>query len=246
MFPIAQVRRSIVAAASLVGVALASPGISAAAAPACTGVNLAQALDTSGQVTKTFLKNIRHSGVTTVARYYDHPDETLPGKTLTEAERQKIAARHLKLLVVFQHHNDQIASFTPERGRADGLRSLELAQANHQPKGSAIYFGVDGPWHEAAEVSAILSYFQAVNDALAGAGYRIGVYGSGLICQKATGAGLASLCWLSNAKSWPGYQTAIAAKTWAIRQDTPVHCAGRDLDFDHLNPDLPDVGQFAP
>ena len=234
---------SVLALVSLWGVALVQPS---QAAPACSGVNLAQALDTSGQVTTRFLKNIRHSGVTTIARYYDHPDETLPGKTLSAAELKRIAARHLNVIVVFQHHNDQLASFTADRGRADGLRSLELAGMHHQPAGSAIYFGVDGSWSQPTELAGILGYFQAVKDALAGSGYRVGVYGGGLVCKRVIGSGLADLCWLSNARSWPGYDEAMSAGAWAIRQESPVHCGGRDLDFDHLNPAIPDVGQFTP
>ena len=66
-------------------------------------------------------------GVNTIFRYYDHEDETLPGKTLRRAERDAIVMNGLKMGVVFQHRNNQFASFTALRGRQDAGRSLILA-----------------------------------------------------------------------------------------------------------------------
>ncbi len=82
----------------------------------------------------------------TVFRYYDHKDETLPGKTLSATEADEIIAAGLKIGVVFQHHNDDPAKFLdPASGTQDADRALELADKIRQPYGSAIYFGVDGP-----------------------------------------------------------------------------------------------------
>ncbi|HLZ02304.1 MAG TPA: glycoside hydrolase domain-containing protein [Bradyrhizobium sp.] len=84
--------------------------------------------------------------IDTVFRYYDHKDETLPGKTLSATEADAIIAAGLKIGVVFQHHNDDPAKFLdPASGTKDADRALELADEIRQPYGSAIYFGVDGP-----------------------------------------------------------------------------------------------------
>lgn len=85
-------------------------------------------------------------GISTVFRYYDHENETLPGKTLTGSEADAIIAAGLKIGVVFQHHNDDPAKFLdPASGKRDAERALKLADSMRQPYGSAIYFGVDGP-----------------------------------------------------------------------------------------------------
>src|SRR5947199_8530993 len=88
----------------------------------------------------------------------------------------------LKVGVVFQHRNNKFASFTALRGRQDAERSLILAAENSQPIGSAIYFGVDGPWNAPYELATIMAYFQEANAPPAGGGYRVGVYASGLVC----------------------------------------------------------------
>lgn len=94
----------------------------------------------------TILAALKKLNITTVFRYYDHTDETLTGKTLRVGESDAILAAGMQLGVVFQHHNDDPAKFIiPQIGRKDAERALALAQENQQPRGTAIYFDVDGP-----------------------------------------------------------------------------------------------------
>src|SRR5690242_12470507 len=132
-----------------------------------------EAVDSSAPVTQDFLDQMKAIGVNTIIRYYDHDDETLPGKTLRRGERDAIVMNGLKMGVVFQHRNNKFASFTALRGRQDAARSLVLAAENSQPRGSAIYFGVDGPWRAPHELANIMAYFQEVNTKMAGTGYRV-------------------------------------------------------------------------
>ncbi|HEY1735557.1 MAG TPA: glycoside hydrolase domain-containing protein [Methylovirgula sp.] len=92
------------------------------------------------------LLKLKDLGVTTLLRYYDQENETLPGKTLHAEESDAIISAGLKIGVVFQHHNDDPGKFLkPLVGKEDAERALNLADENRQPYGSAIYFGVDGP-----------------------------------------------------------------------------------------------------
>jgi len=68
-----------------------------------------EAVDLSAPVDQGFLDTMRGIGIRTIIRYYDHQDETLPGKTLRRAERDLISANGFKTAVVFQHHNNQFA-----------------------------------------------------------------------------------------------------------------------------------------
>lgn len=204
------------------------------------------AADTSARTTQGFLDAMRQVGVQTIIRYYDHADETLPGKTLRRNERNLIIQNGFRIGVVFQHFNNKFSSFTPERGWQDADRSLALAVENLQPTGSAIYFGVDGPWGRApSELDRIMAYFWAANDRLKTSGYRVGVYGSGLVCSALLQQGLARLCWLANARSWPGYEAYIGTRRWSLVQSLPTNCAGRQVDFNFGNETQPDHGQFG-
>lgn len=88
---------------------------------------------------------LKELGVETIIRYYDWQDESIACKTLLKDEVDEIFARGMSVAVVFQHNNDDPETFfDPSRGTTDAKRALELAEANGQPYGTAIYFGVDG------------------------------------------------------------------------------------------------------
>jgi glycoside hydrolase-like protein len=95
---------------------------------------------------RSALEQLKAFKIDTVFRYYDHEDETLPGKTLFQPESDAIISAGLKIGVVFQHRNDDPAKFlAPDSGTRDAERALKLADENRQPYDSAIYFTVDGP-----------------------------------------------------------------------------------------------------
>jgi hypothetical protein len=184
-------------------------------------------------------------GINTIIRYYDHEDETLPGKTLRRGERDVIVMSGMKMGVVFQHRNNKFASFSALRGRQDAERSLILAAENSQPRGSAIYFGVDGPWNTSYELANITAYFQEVNARLVGSGYRIGVYGSGLVCNELVNSGLAELCWLAAPTTWPYFSAYYQTKRWKLVQLPTTQCGGRSVDFNLANGLAAEYGQFG-
>jgi Rv2525c-like, glycoside hydrolase-like domain len=204
-----------------------------------------EAVDSSAPVTQDFLDQMKAIGVNTIIRYYDHEDETLPGKTLRRGERDAIVMNGLKMGVVFQHRNNKFASFTALRGRQDAARSLVLAAENSQPRGSAIYFGVDGPWRAPHELANIMAYFQEVNTKMAGTGYRVGVYGSGLVCNTLLANGLAELCWLAAPTVWPDFSAWYQTKRWKLVQLPTTQCGGRSVDFNLTNGMEAEYGQFG-
>ena len=227
----------------LAGFAALTPN--ARATDLCVTDPRVEAVDSSAPVTQSFLDQMKAIGVNTVIRYYDHEDETLPGKTLRRGERDAILMNGLKMGVVFQHRNNKFGSFTALRGRQDAERSLVLAAENSQPRGSAIYFGVDGPWRAPYELANIMAYFQEVNAKLAGSGYRVGVYGSGLICNALLANGLAELCWLAAPTSWPDFSAYYQTKRWKLVQLPTTQCGGRSVDFNLTNGREAEYGQFG-
>jgi len=225
--------------------------LSALCGPARADENLcfrnsgAVAVDLSVPVNQAFLTTMRDVGVRTIIRYYDHEDETIPGKTLRRAERDLIVGNGFDILVVFQHWNQRLKSFTPQRGKADAERSLVLALENRQTPDSAIYVGVDGHWGSPSELEAIKAYFAAAKARLKYTPFRIAAYGSGLVCNELLNAGLAEMCWLSNAKSWPGYRDFIKSGRWTLVQRLSQNCGGRNVDFNLGNGVDRDIGQFG-
>jgi len=211
----------------------------------CANDPRVEAVDLSAPVDQFFLNTMRGMRIKTIIRYYDHEDETLPGKTLRRDEHNLILMNGFETAVVFQHHNNQFASFTALRGRQDAERSLALAGENSQPRGSAIYFGVDGPWKMSYELANVVAYFRELKASLAGISYRIGVYGSGLVCDMLLSTGLAELCWLAAPTSWPDYHAYYQTRKWRLAQLRTSQCGGRSVDFNLVNDMVADYGQFA-
>jgi len=218
---------------------------SAAAENLCAKNRGAVAADMSQPVSEAFLKKAREIGVSTIIRYYDYDPPTLPQKTLRRKERDLILSRGFHVAVVFQHWNQRFSTFTRRRGKSDAERSLELAKENLQPKGGVIYFAVDGPWGREAELKKIRDYFGAVNDRLKPAGYKIGVYGSGLVCRDMLERSLAQFCWLANAKAWPDYKSYFAARKWRLAQKRTEGCGGLSVDLNIANGAESYFGQFG-
>ena len=61
-------------------------------------------------------------------------------------------------------------------------------------------------------------YFQEVSKAMQSSGYKIGAYGSGLVCSYLLDEKFVDYCWLANATAWPGYQSFEASKRWILKQ----------------------------
>jgi hypothetical protein len=102
---------------------------------------------------------------------------------------------------------------------------------------------VDGPWKKPFELLNIMSYFQEAKGRLMRAGYRVGVYGSGLVCNMLQRSGLADLCWLAAPTSWPEFHDYYPTKEWRLVQLPTMRCGGRSVDFNLANGT--DYGQFG-
>jgi hypothetical protein len=104
---------------------------------------------------------------------------------------------------------------------------------------------VDGPWKAPYELANITAYFQEVNARLAGSGYRVGAYGSGLICNALLANGLAELCWLAAPTSWPDFSAWYQTKRWRRVQLPTTQCGGRSVDFNLANGSEAEYGEFG-
>ena len=172
------------------------------------------------------LNEIRGSQVAFVARYYRDPASHWP--PLSASEAQRLSSMGLKIVAVWEPHDPDPGYFSYYSGYNDAIAAYGQARAVGQPAGSAIYFAVDFNAHE---VEPIEQYFHGITAGLEAASsgrmdYRIGVYGSGDVCDTVKQAGLAQYSWLSNSISWAG---SLDYDDWNIRQgDTST-----DLSFSH-------------
>ncbi|MEM7439657.1 MAG: glycoside hydrolase domain-containing protein [Pseudomonadota bacterium] len=190
--------------------------------------------------------------VKTVFRYYaykDQPERNLPHKVLRPHEARALWDAGLSIGAVFQYNNDRIESITPKRGREDAEFALQYGGGTiGQPRGTAIYFGVDGSWNGPQQLKGVMAYFSAVREVFAAAGnpYRVGAYGSGLVLGRLLDTGLTDLAWLALSRGWPGTKGFYNADRWNLFQFSHHLKFGKNIvDGNVINPSAPDFGAFG-
>jgi hypothetical protein len=161
------------------------------------------------------LNELRDSRLDFVARYYRDPTSRWP--TLSASEAQRLSSLGLKIVAVWEPHSSGSTYFSYSSGYYDAIAAYGQAKAIGQPAGSAIYFAVD---FNARALAPIAQYFRGIAAGLAAASggraeYKVGVYGSGAVCDAVKEAGLAQYSWLSNSIAWAG---SLAYNDWNIRQ----------------------------
>jgi hypothetical protein len=177
------------------------------------------------------LNELKDSRVDFVARYYREPDSRWPA--LSASEAQRLSSLGLKIVAVWESHSRDPAHFSYASGYSDAMMAYGEARAIGQPAGSAIYFAVDynaPSW----SLDAIDEYFRGIAAGLAAAsvgnaGYRIGVYGSGAVCDALKRTGLAQYSWLSNSFAWDG---STSYEDWNIMQGGQLPELSFDQDSD--------------
>ena len=196
-------------------------------------------VDVSEDTTRS-VSSLAAMGVKVVFRYYALDRQSdLPTKILTTEERDAIYAAGMSIGIAYQYHNNDIKSFTPERGRADAAKALEYgSQVIGQPKGSTIFFGVDNDWQQESEWHKVVAYFESLNRAFADAAnlYKIGIYGSGYSCSNLEKVGLASRFWLAKSVGYTGTKSFYNSGHWHLYQNSLETAVGsRRLDTNWIN-----------
>jgi glycoside hydrolase-like protein len=174
------------------------------------------------------LNELEESRVEFVARYYRTPESRWPA--LSASEAQRLSSLGVKIVAVWESHSRDPAHFSYSSGYGDAVMAYWQARAVGQPAGSAIYFAVDfnAPLQTLAGID---DYFRGVAAGFAAASggnadYRIGVYGSGAVCDAVKRTGLAQYSWLSSSIAWTD---STSYEDWNIRQGT----RSAELSFNH-------------
>jgi hypothetical protein len=206
-------------ACQIQAVAAADPNaaFARAAVPLAEAAPSMSAVDASTNVT-TYLPTLAASGVKAIGRYYS----INTSKVLTQMEAEAITNAGLSIFVVYEDGNDP-TKFNGNLGTFQAQQALICARDVGQPQGSAIYFAVDFDCTPAQFQQQITPYFNAISAVFAAQGfpYKIGVYGSGLVCQGLLAAGLCSYTWLTNSTGFQGYKQFYASKRWNLAQHLP-------------------------
>ena len=198
------------------------------------------ALDACVPVTR-HLEVLKRSGVKLVLRYLNPlgPSE----KEATESEARAIAAASLQLGLVSEGWGDFAhGGVSAAAGQRDADHALVRAPLLGAPDGAGIYFAVDCDASEQQISKLVLPYFASIASVLRPR-FRVGVYGSGLVCSRVLSARLADLAWLSASMGWRESREFLVSGAWQLAQKLPARVGHFDFDPDDVRGDC---GSFTP
>lgn len=172
-------------------------------------------------------------------RLIDQGPITDPG-----SEVSRILGAGMGILSIYQYNNDSKNKFLGrdrdgnplpdaacrptdrERSPAaeaalDGQAAVTQARALGQPRGSAIYFGVDIAFdrQDAVTRRAMIEYFREVRRILSRGGYRLGAYGNGDALEVLLDEGLIDYTWISASRAYPGSTRFHNSGRWHLFQN---------------------------
>ena len=156
--------------------------------------------------------------------------------------------------MTFQQRQNQVADFSESIGIAAGRRAYRHAKDNvGQPTSSGIYFSVDFDASSEDIRDRVAPYFKGVKQAFAEESgntndYRVGVYGSGLVCETLAAAGLIVLKWLAMSRGFQSTRESLVAGCYNLVQLRsarsrrsassgwhPRACSSRSDSLDHVS-----------
>lgn len=200
------------------------------------------AFDTAG-VTTHYLDGLKAAGYRIGIRYLS---ET-PGKPIRPDEARAYVEKGMRLALVFETHGGTRNFHYNDINAATGITHAHVAaQQAHvvgAPDHAVIYFAIDTDADASQVHSLVLPYFESIRHALTP--FRVGVYGSGLVCDSVISAGFADVPWLAGAMGWRGSRAYAASGKAAMIQSTPHKVAGIEIDTDRIKSGA-DIGDFIP
>src|SRR6185369_2726424 len=111
-------------------------------------------------------------------------------------------------------------------------------------------FSVDFDASRTQITNNVVPYFEGVKRAFdeesdGDSEYRVGAYGSGLVCNTLTKKKLIDFTWLAMSRGFAGTREALEAGEFHLAQRAPAgSLCGLGVDFNDPNPARPDFGAF--
>lgn len=198
-------------------------------------------IDVNVDVTK-HLHALKSAGVETIIGYLNPLGQN--EKALTPDRVRAIRDAGLRVGLVnegwgdFAHHG-----ISANAGARDARHALRMAPTLGVTDDAVIYFAVDTDATWGQIISLVIPYFKAIRDNAAGC--RIGVYGSGAVCETLLQQQLAEKAWLAQSRGWLRSKEFGLTDKWALRQLMPTSVMNVPCDPNVANGEFGDFVPFS-
>lgn len=193
----------------------------------------AEGRDMATQLNKQQAIALKGDGVTVVGRYLTGSvgvGANKRDKNLTDREIKDIVDSGLRIFPIYQDGGWDEQYFTAEQGKQDGAKAFTAAFNLGFPSNSTIYFAVDTDIQDGNISGTALKYIEAVKKQMDSYGmFKVGIYGTRNVCQRAISAGFVENCFVSNMSTgFSGNLGFAMPQKWAF-----------DQFYEHSNPGYP-------
>lgn len=202
----------------------------------------AKVIDVNVDVTK-HLGALKRAGVETIFGYLNPLGQN--EKALTATRVRAIRDAGLRVGLVSEGWGDFAhRGISADAGTRDARHALRMASELGVTDAAVIYFAVDVDATWGQIMSLVVPYFQQIKHCAPGC--RIGVYGSGAVCETVLQQNLAEKAWISCSSGWLRTREFRLTDKWALLQHAPTHIAGVPCDPNETQTAVPDIGDFVP
>lgn len=163
-----------------------------------------------------------------VGRYTYSVERSIKDK-LTRVEALHLSSMGTYLVNIFENAPTSAAYFTEDQGRQDAAAAYLYARLTlKQPVNTPIYFTVDYDASTEDIQHRIAAYFTGVR--LNRGAYKVGVYGSGMVCRMLLEMGLVEYTCLAQSTGWAEYEQFKASGKWNLLQGPTISQFGLIVD----------------
>ena len=173
------------------------------------------------------------------------------GRDDRKSEVSQLLNRGFAILSIYQYYNNSAQKFdgrtkkgrilrdancewtdvprsVEDEAKLDAAAAVKQAKSMRQPKGTAIYFGVDFNFTTKDQdvKDKMVRYFRVIKNIVAAGGYQVGAYGSGLAHQILRSEkdsqgkpGLIKFSWISASRSFANSSAFHRSKKWHLFQN---------------------------
>lgn len=183
----------------------------------------ASACDMATQLTKQQAQVIKNNGFSIVGRYLTGSvgvGANKRDKNLTLTEIKNITDSGLNIFPIYQDGGWEESYFNSGQGNYDGSIAAQTAFSLGFPSGTTIYFAVDVDIQDGDIQGTVIPYINKVKEAIDAHGmYKVGIYGTRNVCQKAVDSGAVTNCFVSDMSTgFSGNLGFAMPKEWAFDQ----------------------------
>ncbi|MGM0218530.1 glycoside hydrolase domain-containing protein [Enterococcus sp. AZ126] len=219
----------------------------------------ASACDMATQLTKQQAQVIKNNGFSIVGRYLTGSvgvGANKRDKNLTLTEIKNITDSGLNIFPIYQDGGWEESYFSSGQGNYDGSIAFRTAFSLGFPAGTTIYFAVDVDIQDGDIQGTVIPYINKVKEAIDAHGmYKVGIYGTRNVCQKAVDSGAVTNCFVSDMSTgFSGNLGFSMPKEWAFDQFYEhsnlgfpidnVAVSGRDFGTKYFNTPTESVVQY--